>query len=90
MFPLEKSWHQVNISLIALKWIRSVKEMETLKGVEGAGMLAGAQQTCPILIMGHGPLTAGKHHDYLNQDKLRVQFTHLNTLCRQQTSIKCY
>lgn len=65
-------------------------EKETLKGVEGAGMLAGAQQACPILIMGHGPLTAGKHHDYLNQDKLRVQFTHLNTLCRQQTSIKCY
>lgn len=69
---------------------RKGDEKETLKDVEGGGMLAGAQQTCPILIMGHGPLTAGKHHDYLNQDKLRVQFTHLNTLCRQQTSIKRY
>lgn len=55
-------------------------EKGTLKSVEGGGMLAGAQQTCPILMMAHGPLTAGKHRDCLNQDKLRVQFTHLNTL----------
>lgn len=34
-------------------------------------MLVGSQQTCPVLIMTHGPLTAGKHRDYLNQDKLK-------------------
>lgn len=58
--------------------------------VEGGGMLAEAQQTCPILMMDHGPLTARKQRDYLNQDNLGVQFTHLNTLCRKQMSVKCY
>lgn len=64
--------------------------MGTLEGVEGGGMLARAQQTCSILMMGHGPLTAGKHRDYLNQDKCRVQFTRLNTLCRKQRCLKCH
>lgn len=65
-------------------------EGEALEGVEGGGMLAGAQQTCPVpslRLMGHGPLTAGKHHDCLNQDKPRVQFTHLNTSGRPQMSL---
>lgn len=63
--------------------------MEPVEGVEGGGMLAGAQQTCPILMVAHGPLTARKQRDYLNRDNLRVQFTQLNTLCRKQTSLKC-
>lgn len=59
--------------------------MELVEGVEGGGMLA-----CPILMMDYGPLTARKQRDYLNQDNLRVQFTYFNTLCRKQTSAKCY
>lgn len=35
-------------------WIRSAKgdEREAAEGVEGGGMLAGDQQTCPILTYG--------------------------------------
>lgn len=64
--------------------------MEPVEGVEGGGMLAEVQQTCPILMTDHGPLTARKQRDYLNRDNLGVQFTHLNTLRRKQTSVKCY
>lgn len=56
MFPLERKnmRSDPHLSLSALMWIRSEKEMkETLEGVEGGGMLTGAQQTCPILT--HGP-----------------------------------
>lgn len=34
----------------------------------------------PSRLMGYGPVAAGKHHDCLNRDEPRVQFTHLNTL----------
>lgn len=64
--------------------------MELVEGVEGGGMPAEAQQTSPILMMEHGPLAARKQRDYLNQDNLAVQFTHLNTSCRKQTAVKCY
>lgn len=88
MLPLRKPWHQLNISLSAPICNRSVKEMMEL--VEGGGMPAEAQQTSPILMMEHGPLTARKQRDYLNQDNLAVQFTHLNTSCGKQTAVKCY
>lgn len=69
---------------------REGDDMGLVEGVEGGGMLAEVQQTCPILMMDHGPLTARKQRDCLNQDNLRVQFTHLNTFCGTQTSVKCY
>lgn len=47
MFPLETTWYLMNISLSA--HIRITSEKETLEGVEGGGMLSGAQQACPIL-----------------------------------------
>lgn len=39
----------------------------------------GLSRHAPSWLRDHGPLKAGKHHDCLNQDKPRVQFTHLNT-----------
>lgn len=44
----------MNISLSALMWIRSEKEMRgrLWEGVEGGGMLTEAQQTCPVLTYG--------------------------------------
>lgn len=73
VLPLKKPWHQLNISLSAFI---CVKEMIWIvEGVEGGGMLAEARQTCPILMMDHGPLTAGKQRDYLNRDNRGVQFT---------------
>lgn len=47
----------------------------------------GISRHAPSWLMGHGPPTAGKHHDCLNQDKPRVQFIHLNTSVRQRTSL---
>lgn len=76
-------WDERNISLNALMdevWSRWAADFG------GCWRWRNAGGTCPVLIVGHGPLTAGKHHDYLNQDELRL---HLNTWCRQQTSIKC-
>lgn len=73
-----------------VEWERQGDDVELVEGVEGGGMPAEARQTSPVLMMEHGPLTARKQRDYLNQDNLAVQLTHLNTSCGKQTAAKCY